>query len=65
MTKKDYQIIAQALSEALKEAEQENDGGLESSGVKTAAFSVASYLAIDNPRFDWEKFLQACGFSGE
>jgi hypothetical protein len=63
MTRKDYVLIAAALKEA---AEQVPNTGLigqtyETLGHYTAARVLAHALAKDNPRFDRERFLTACG----
>lgn len=50
MTRKDYEAIAKALN------------GLAFSADKGASSrAIADVMARDNPRFDRERFLKACG----
>lgn len=64
MTRKDYELIAAALrmSRVGNLAGNENRA-LYNNGVDNAATNVADALASDNPRFDRERFLSACGVS--
>ena len=61
MTRKDYQLIADALREARNHALRENapDGG--AWWLAAAAGEIAAKLAQDNPRFDRGRFLKAAG----
>lgn len=59
MTRKDYILIAEALKEARAEALALRAGA--GVGVTIAAVRLADALARDNPRFDRERFLKACG----
>lgn len=53
MTRKDYVIIAEVIA---------NSQGLTRGGIMdTLAERMAEALQADNPRFDREKFLVACG----
>jgi len=54
MTRKDYQLIADVLSKFTAEGEVtiERDA---------MAYDLADALALDNPRFDRERFLVASG----
>lgn len=68
MTRKHYVMIAQAFADAMlfedllaPEAEMK----ARKEGVDTAACMVANALAKDNPRFDRERFLKACGVRAE
>lgn len=57
MTRKDYVLIADAIKwqmENSTSAEQQQ-------GVKFTAGELAWRLAQENPRFDRERFLTACG----
>lgn len=54
MTRKDYELIAKAVVK-LREA------GLYSGDCKMVAEQLADSLITTNPRFDRDKFLQACG----
>lgn len=57
MTRKDYQRIANAFRNGLAGVSR-----LQESGIEYTAECMANELAADNPRFDKEKFLEACGF---
>ena len=61
MTRKDYRLIAKAIAEAkdMEIACKNERKGVPA--VKSTARTIASYLACDNPRFDRERFLTACG----
>jgi hypothetical protein len=54
VTRKDYEILARAIWRA-----EANFDGL--NGKSQTALSIADALTQDNPRFDREKFLKACG----
>lgn len=56
MTKKDYIAIAEALANA-----RAATGDDKHSALTYAANQLAAVLARDNPRFDRERFLTACG----
>lgn len=62
MTRKDYELIAAALrsSRATNYTGSENRA-LYNNGVDNAAHNIARALQRDNPRFDRERFLVACG----
>lgn len=57
MTRKDYVLIA----EALRLARSAGTGAGHDAGIYDAARVLAETLANDNPRFDSERFLKACG----
>jgi len=60
MTRKDYVLLADAM---LKAKSAVNNWGPESEqGVKYAALTLSDALSNDNPRFDRDRFLTACGF---
>ena len=67
MTRKDYQLIADALNSAHSAgtpAHFLNDYGKgRRYAVENIAHSLADALASDNPRFQRAKFLAACGLS--
>jgi hypothetical protein len=74
MTRKDYILIAAALRETLAhiacngDSERLSDTGRthlggERAGVRHAALRVMEALASDNPRFERETFLKACGIA--
>ena len=66
MTRKDYQLIANALFRArvdiIRKEPDESHKDL-TDGVGYAADWLADALASDNPRFDRAKFLRACGLA--
>lgn len=61
-SRKEYEAVAQAIAH-----EVERNGG-EPNGVEvvlaSVAGSMARWFAQDNPRFDRERFLQACKVGG-
>ena len=64
MTRKDYILIAEALKAAMlpRLKHHTDDRSLVfNCGVESAAIRVCDTLARDNPRFDRERFLKACG----
>ena len=63
MTKRDFELIAQALRIAACEARQ--NGASPSDGVRIAAEAIAVRLSDDNPRFLPARFLAACGIGEE
>ena len=56
MTRKDYQLIAGALKDALGAIDHP-----QRAGAVLAAQELAYRLRDDNPRFDRKRFLEACG----
>lgn len=60
MTRKDYIVIAAALNftKRVEDAQPE----CFSSIAAVAALNVSATCATDNPRFDVERFAQACGW---
>jgi len=54
MTRKDYELIAKAIRCASAAPGYAARNSF-------AAFAIADALASDNPRFDRERFLKACG----
>ncbi len=65
MTRKDYELIAACIAQARQATEIGRNEKARTSGVnaiRLAAIGTASGLLKDNPRFDRERFLQACGF---
>ena len=65
MTKKDYQLIAEAISNARSFLNDGYYGLPEPAERKAVRFAIyrdlADSLAADNPRFDRVKFRAACG----
>jgi hypothetical protein len=73
MTRKDYVMIAETLRQTLADIARDASSDLltdtgrthlggERAGVRHAALRVMEALAADNPRFERETFLRACGF---
>lgn len=54
MTKKDYQLIAQALADALNERTNSISRG----AILLAVEKIAQALQADNPCFDNERFIK-------
>lgn len=65
MTKKDYVLIAQSVwrSGYIADKNQVRQQAKESMR-RLIAIDLASSLKHENPRFDREKFMEACGFRG-
>lgn len=65
MTRKDYELIAAAITRATEAANKQEEYILrcsEVAGIQQAAQAIAKELHADNPRFDHARFLRACGF---
>lgn len=60
MTRKDYELIARAIAGSAMSIP--TDAQIVQR--RFTATMVADALASDNPRFDREKFLKACGVAG-
>jgi hypothetical protein len=60
MSKKDYEAIARAIIEFNDDDEREPIHTA-SGAVGYIAHQIADYCAIDNPRFDRDRFLKVCG----
>ena len=54
MTRKDYKLIAEILRDSL-------DAIIDDLALEALASNFADELAKDNPRFNRERFLKACG----
>ena len=63
MTRKDYETIAAALYERVTELSPRQRTRANALSEQHAALchNVANALKADNPRFDRERFLAACG----
>lgn len=62
MTKKDYILIASTLEYCYKLAElQPLPKRAKSDVVRQVALELANTLAENNPKFDRNRFLKACG----
>ena len=60
MTKKDYVKFANRIRSQIQDAEDECNDYARQSAIRTAN-DAAGIFAADNPRFDRERFLKACG----
>jgi hypothetical protein len=56
MTKKDYEVLAKII----KETESSSNGWMHK---PSFVIIIASYLQRNNPRFDLQRFVKACGIS--
>ena len=59
MTRKDYELIAKALRQEIDNTCPCNDCHVKRRMVK----SLATVLKEDNPRFNPDKFIKACGLA--
>ena len=65
MTKKDYQLTANKVRECLKlvhEFDSKSGKYKTYPPIHEFARQLSTSLQNDNPRFDREKFMKACGF---
>ena len=60
MTRKDYVAIAKAF-DYLRQVAGCGRDAIATQTVTDCAVAVANVMAADNPRFDRERFLKACG----
>ena len=58
MTKKDYEAIAHVINNNRIDFEEGEDGYVV---LNLVSHHLAHYMAQDNPRFNREIFLKACG----
>ncbi len=58
MTRKDYVLIAESLSNLMSDF---NNCGDDSVSLSLVVGELADTLQADNPRFDRARFLEACG----
>lgn len=61
MTRKDYELISNVIANVRKEFRGVEDG---INASRDIAVFLAGRLANDNPRFDRDRFLKACGVAG-
>jgi hypothetical protein len=72
MTRKDYEVIANVFSGLMADIQRELDsprtevtGRAHVAGERAATITLASRLAVElqqtNPRFDCQRFIEACG----
>ena len=57
MTRKDYQLIAQAICEAREHDWATNEYN---NGIDVAVYRLADWLTAENAGFNRTKFLEAC-----
>lgn len=61
MTRKDYVLIAKVIEGAIKYEQDFNKSEDKANALMAVAHTFSSVLGADNPRFDRERFLKACG----
>lgn len=61
MTRKDYELIARTLLECCPSADYGLGDDKRLSLWEMTCGALANALASDNPRFDRDRFLNACG----
>lgn len=61
MFKKDYRLIALVIRDRYDIAIDNEQRLL----LRNLAYNMATMLAVDNPRFNRDKFLTACGVKNE
>lgn len=54
MTKKDFELVARALSRTLRRE------GIDDHSIRLAVLDLATELKSDNERFNFETFVMAC-----
>lgn len=64
MTRKDYEKLARGIKKVVVIARKSNDPNY-TQGVSHAIYAIQDELEADNPRFNRERFLQACGLGVE
>ena len=57
MTKRDFELIAATLKQALRDAEAHQNGA----PIRQLAWDFADRLKSTNKQFNADKFLRACG----
>ena len=69
LTKQHFELIAQALSEALNYLQNDaswlkgNERIIAREAVYITALVLAKHLAETNPQFSFSRFMNACGFN--
>ena len=61
MTRKDYVMIADSIRGAINFETEFNNNEAGADAIKKFSFALALTLQADNPRFDRDRFLDACG----
>lgn len=65
MTRKNYEAIARTIRDEFEASLPESDPAFIRGGayvLEETAKSLADYMQRDNPRFNKNRFLKACGF---
>lgn len=65
MTKKDYELIAGIFKDQIKTWGEVHGNSERKLSLEIMADALADTLAYDNPKFDRNKFLIACGVETE
>lgn len=60
MTRKDYVLIAEAIKGAVSYEVEFNSNEAGADALKKFSVTLASLLLADNPRFDANRFFDAC-----
>lgn len=60
VSKKDFEAIAKVIKQERDTAIEHDQHGARM-GISAVAFGVAAHFAQENPRFDRDRFLAACG----
>lgn len=61
LTKKDFKAIAEIIAKQFVDDSGNNESWIIKRHIRKTAQQLADYFAIQNPRFDRRKFLDACG----
>lgn len=61
LSRKDYKVIAEIIKTSRREEGTTTMLSTEWVGPRNIATRLADYFAQDNPRFDRDQFLAACG----
>jgi len=61
MTRKDYVMIAESIKGAINYETEFNNNKAGEDVMKKFSVALALTLQADNPRFDRDRFLTACG----
>ena len=60
LTKKDFKAVAEIIKLQITRYHVQERYAC-ANGVESIAYHLADYFAMQNPRFDRERFLAACG----
>ena len=62
MHRKNYEAMAKVILNTLNEVERSNTGTPQVDTLATVAVRMAAVFAADNPAFQHNRFMDACGF---